>query len=166
MSRRAAGWALTSVLLGGALTACGGGTKAPTIDAPEFTAAAAALCAERLPPLRADITDDSPKEPAEVAPVVEARADDLKALVDDLREIDAPQSARAEIDAWLADWDTYVAVGRRYASSLRSDDPDAYSAVAAEGNGPQARISDFARANGFEACALDGVPLPERESPI
>lgn len=163
MRFRAAGLIVAAALLAGA---CGGGPEAQTIDDPQFTSAAQALCAEQLPPLRADITDDTPREPGEVAPVVDERADDLEAVVVELRRIDVDPAARAVVDGWFEDWDLYIDVGRRYADALRGGDPDEYSKVAAEGSEPQARISTFARTNDFEACALDGVPLPERESPI
>lgn len=163
MSRRAFTWLTAGLTLA---AACGGGPEAARIDDPAFTSGAGRLCAERLPPLRADVADDTPREPAEVAPLVEDRAEKLTALVDELAELEVSASARTEVDRWLTDWRTYVRVGRKYAAALRQGDPDGYSAVAEQGVGPQERISAFARTNGFEACALDGVPLPERESPI
>lgn len=112
------------------------------------------------------MADDETKEPGDVAPVVEDRALRLGAMVAELREIPVAEPARSAVRDWLADWDTYVNVGTRYADALRSGSPAEYSAVAMEGAGPQARISAFARTNRFDACALDGVPLPARESPI
>lgn len=143
--------------------ACGGGTVAPRIDDPEFAQRAEQICAKDLPPLRADLSDDEPREPDEVAPLIEARSESLDNLVDDLKAIEVQPEARPEIQSWFTDWDAYVEVGRRYATALEEGDPDRYSAVAEEGAGPQARISAFARANGFKSCALDGVPLPPRE---
>lgn len=143
--------------------ACGGGTDAPRIDDAKFARRAEEICAEALPPLRADLADDEAREPAEVAPTIEARAASLEELVDELRAVEAEPQARVEVESWLADWDAYVDVGRRYATALRGGDPDRYSAVSEEGLAPQARISAFARTNGFKSCALDGVPLPPRE---
>ncbi len=120
----------------------------------------------QLPPLRADIADDTPRDPADIAPLVENRAEKLGELVDDLEGLAVNGSARDEVENWLGDWREYVKVGRLYADALRKGDPEGYSAVAERGVGPQERISAFARVNGFEDCALDGVPLPERESPI
>lgn len=152
------------VLLG---PGCGSGApRAAEIEDENFVAAAEKVCARQLPPLRADVSDDTPREPGEVAPTVARRADALDELVADLRELELDESARAAVEEWLDDWDHYVDVGRRYAEALNSGDPERYSRVADEGAGPQARISAFARTNDMESCALDGVPLPERESPI
>ena len=145
------------------LTGCGNGPSAPRIDDPAFAERAERICAEELPPLRADLADDEPREPGEVAPTVEARAASLESLVRSLREVDVRPGARGEVDAWFSDWDRYVDVGRRYADALEAGDPKVYAEVADEGLAPQARISAFARANGFKSCALDGVPLPPRE---
>ena len=161
---------IRSILAIAALTAalggCGSEPTAPRISDAEFVRRAEALCARRLPPLRADVSDDEAREPTEVAPTVEDRADALEGLVEELDRIPVAEADSAEVAGWLRDWNTYVEVGRRYAAALRQGDPAEYSAVADEGLGPQARLSSFARANGFESCALDGVPLPERESPI
>ena len=148
------------------LTGCGNPPEGPRIEDASFTAAAAEICGKALPALRADVADDTPRQPVEVAPTVDERADSLADLVEELRAVDVEEAARPEVEAWLQDWDRYVEVGRRYAAALRSGDPDRYSSVAEEGRGPQERISAFARTNGMDSCALDGVPLPERESPI
>lgn len=145
------------------VAACGGGVDAPRIDDAAFASKAERICAADLPPLRADLTDDEPREPDDIAPTIEERAGSLERLVRTLRGLEVQPAARAEVDSWLADWDAYVDVGRRYARALRDGDPDEYSAVADEGLEPQARISAFARTNGFKSCALDGVPLPPRE---
>lgn len=145
------------------VTACGDEPDAPRIDDAAFARQAERVCAKELPPLRADLTDDEPREPGEVAPTIEARADSLDELVRALKAVEVQPDSRSEVEAWLGDWDAYIDVGRRYAEALREGDPDRYSAVADEGLAPQARISAFARTNGFESCALDGVPLPPRE---
>lgn len=143
--------------------ACGGGVDAPRVDDPTFARHAERICAKDLPPLRADLSDDEPREPEEVAPTIEARAESLEGLVGTLKAVEVQPGAQDEVESWLADWDAYIDVGRRYAKALRGGDPDQYSAVADEGLAPQARISAFARTNGFKSCALDGVPLPPRE---
>ena len=154
---------VTGTCLLALVTACGGQPDAPRIDDVAFARQAERVCAKELPPLRADLTDDEPREPEEVAPTIEARAEALDELVRTLQALEVQPGARSEVEAWLGDWETYIDVGRRYADALREGDPDQYSAVADEGLAPQARISAFARVNGFESCALDGVPLPPRE---
>ena len=152
----------TGALIALLAPACGG-VDAPRIDDPTFARNADQICAKDLPPLRADLSDDEPREPADVAPTIEARAESLEGLVRKLKAVEVQPGARREVGSWLAEWDTYIEVGRRYAEALREGDPDRYSAVANEGLVPQARISAFARTNGFKSCALDGVPLPPRE---
>lgn len=142
---------------------CGGPPEAPRIGDRSFVRSARELCARELPPLRADLADDEARQPSEVAPTVDARADALAEMVAELRKIPVAADDRDEVGDWLEDWDAYVSVGRRYAAALRDGDPNRYSAVADEGLEPQVRISAFARANGFDSCALDGVPLPPRE---
>ena len=164
--RRALLLPAVGVLLLGVGCGGGSGSEAARIEDPRFVAGASRICAAELPPLRADVADDTPREPADVAPTVEERAESLADLVDELRMVEVEEAARPEVEAWLRDWDRYVDVGRRYAAALRSGDPNRYSSVAEEGSGPQERISAFARTNDMEPCALDGVPLPERESPI
>ena len=161
MRRLSASVAATAVMaLAGA---CGGQPPAPTIEDPRFARQAEQICARDLQPLRADLSDDEPRQPAEVAPTIEARAASLEVLARKLRALRVQDAARPEVDNWLADWRRYIEVGRRYADALRGGDPDRYSAVADEGLEPQARISAFARTNGFDSCALDGVRLPPRE---
>jgi len=151
------------VVVGLMTSSCGGGPEAPRIDDPGFAQQAERICAKDFPPLRADLSDDEPREPGEIAPTVEARADSLEAIVRTLRELRVDPKARGAVDDWFTDWATYVGVGRRYADALREGDPERYSMVADEGLESQARISAFARANGFKSCALDGAPLPPRE---
>ena len=158
-SHRALAAAIAVSFLGG----CASTPDAPRISDQAFVDRAEGLCARELPPLRADLADDETRQPDEVAPTVEARADSLDAMVAALRELPVAAADRAEVNDWLEDWDAYVAVGRRYAAALRDGDPDRYSAVADAGMEPQVRISAFARVNGFDSCALDGVPLPPRE---
>ncbi|MBW3537429.1 MAG: hypothetical protein KY395_06645, partial [Actinobacteria bacterium] len=88
-----------------ALAACGSTPEVPRIEDASFTAAAREICAEVLPPLRADVSDDTPRQPGEVAPTVESRADSLEELVGDLRALEVEESARAEVEAWLEDWE-------------------------------------------------------------
>jgi len=150
------------VVVGLMTSSCGGGPEAPLIDDPGFAQQAERICAKEFPPLRADLSDDEPREPGEVAPTIESRAESVEAIVRTLRGLRVDPKARGPVDAWFADWATYVDVGRRYADALKEGDPERYSTVAEEGLEPQARISAFARANGFKSCALDGAPLPPR----
>ena len=156
--------ALVLGLCGALLAAgCGAELEAPRIDDSAFARRAEKICADELPPLRADLSDDEPREPAEVAPMVRDRAESLEAVVGALRDVPVQTEAQPDVSRWFSDWERYVEVGRRYADALEEGDPDRYSAVAEEGLEPQARISAFARVNGFKSCALDGVPLPPRE---
>lgn len=158
---------IATVALVLAVAACGGSTPvAPRITDVRFTTAAAKECARTLPPLRPDIGDDDPKEALEIAPVVADRAEALAALTARLRKIPVTAEDRPAATDWLSDWDRYVEVGRRYSRALTGDDPRVQTSIATLGEGPQRRISAFARVNKMEACALDGVPLPKRDSPL
>lgn len=125
-----------------------------TIDDPTFEAAAATLCAERIPPLRAvrreGNTDDNLEE--ETAAEIDRVANELAEVVEDMRTLPVRQADRAEITEWLGHFDDFVDAGRRYADALRTGDPDVYNEVDDDGVAPLKAISRFARANHLDAC--------------
>lgn len=131
-----------------------------------FVTTAAERCGNVLPALRPDLSDKTKRTAAEIAVLVDDRAVKLEAFIAILRRLPVEDSARAAVDEWFADWSGYLAVGRRYAEALRADDPERFQKIAREGDVIQQRISARARASDMDDCALDGVPLPERESPI
>lgn len=156
-----------ALLLAAALVSCGSDRPdvAPIEDR-AFVAAAIARCEQGLAPLRPDLKDKTKRTPAQVAVQVDKGADELEAFVETLRRLPVDGDGRGPVDEWFADWDQYVAAGREYADALRAGDPERYQQVARRGDEVQERISARARRSEMAACALDGVPLPERESPI
>lgn len=147
------------------LATCGGAAPvAQGVSDREFVSAADRRCAAVIPPLRPDLADEAHLTDSQVADLVDDRAGRLATLVGDLKTLDVDRADRERVAAWLSDWDRYLDVGRRYSAALRGGDPNVHTSVAQEGNGPLRRISAMARASGMDACALDGVPLPERRS--
>lgn len=134
---------------------------ARTVDDRGFTDAAEALCAERMPAIRAQPPqpgdDDTPSADEVLARRVERTAADLGTLVADLRTLPVAEPDRAETARWFADWDRFVDVGLHYAAALRRGGPAEYDPVAAEGDGPSRRIYAFAKANGMPTCVFEAA---------
>jgi hypothetical protein len=61
---------------------------------------------------------------------------------------------RARVEAWLDDWDEFVAVGRRYADAIADNDQDRYTRIDDEAVTIIQRIGRFARGNGIDDCVL------------
>lgn len=121
-----------------------------------FTDRAEAVCAESLPPLRAqrpEVREDT-GAPEEFARRVERAADGLAAVAGELRALPVDATDAAEVEAWLDDWDAYVGVGRRYAGRIRAGDEEATGEVESEASRLSTRIFVFARSNGMPSCAL------------
>lgn len=127
---------------------------ARTMRDAKFERAAKAVCAEKIPPLRAvrreERTDDDLEE--ETAAAVDRAASELEAVVADLRAFDVRPENAARVDAWLDEFDDYIAAGRHYAAAIREGDPAVYSEVDDEAVAPLRAISRFARANHLDAC--------------
>ena len=127
-----------------------------TVADVRFTDQAEAVCAAKLPPLREgrpEVREDTGTE-EEFAARVDRAADGLAGVIRDLRVIPVAPADAAEIEAWLEDWDAYVAVGRTYAERIRAGDENAPREIEGEGTRLSTAIFVFARANGMPACAL------------
>jgi hypothetical protein len=143
----------TAALLALLLTACGDSTPPKTISDAAFVKQANAVCAARVPQLRA------PEHKATSTTEVRAEnlvrtADGLAAVAAKLRTIDVRPADRPEVNAWLADWDRFVAVGRRYAAAVKANDPERFSKIDDEAIALTKKIGKFARGNGIDACIL------------
>ena len=122
----------------------------------QFTNRAEAVCAEKLPPLRAarpEQREDS-GTPAQFAARIDRAAEGLEAVARDLRALPVAAPDAAAVDGWLDDWEAYVAVGRGYADRLRAGDDESTAEVEAEGTRLSRSIFVFARSNGMPSCAL------------
>ena len=131
-----------------------------TVEDRAFTDAAQALCAERMPAIRRQppqVGDDEDRPSADeaLARRVGRTADDLGALVADLRALPVAEADADKVARWFAHWDEFVAAGHRYADALRTGDREEYTAVAAQAVEPSRRIYAFAHANGMPDCAAD-----------
>ena len=121
-----------------------------------FTDRAEALCAEALPPLRADRPEsrEDTGTPAAFARRIDRAAAGLERVAGDLRALPVAAADAAEVDAWLDDWDAYAAVGRRYADRIRTEDESAADEIEEQGSELSTGIFVFARSNGMPSCAL------------
>jgi hypothetical protein len=136
-----------------ALAACGDSIPPKTISDQAFVKAANKICAARIPPLRApqrkatSTTDLRPENLERVAAGLEDTAAELRGL-----EVQAED--KAEVDAWLKDWDQFVDVGRRYAAAVKAGDDERFSRIDDEAITLTKRIGKFARGNGIDDCIL------------
>lgn len=122
-----------------------------------FTNRAEAACKRSLPELRRQRPQlgDKPKDAAAlVADKVERTAEGLEKLVVKLRALPVAAVDQARVERWLADWDRYIAVGRRYTSALRRGDSDAPRRVAREADPLARRVYLFSRSNGMPTCVF------------
>jgi len=128
-----------------------------TMTDPTFEREAEAVCARTLPRLRAvrdknPSSDQSQKAANALADKVDGVSTKLSSFVVELRAIPVEEQNKAQVAAWLHQWDLYIAIGHRYADAVRSGNDKRYSAVAKEGVAPVRAIAKFARGNHIDAC--------------
>ena len=126
-----------------------------TMSDPQFVAAANALCTQKVRPLaeqRRSSGEGGSDSPRANARKIDRVADKLEAAVAELRALEHRPANNGEIDAWLAEFDAYIAAGRRYADALRSGDEAIYTKADDAAVEPLEAISRFARANLIDAC--------------
>ncbi|HEX2039219.1 MAG TPA: DUF2510 domain-containing protein [Acidimicrobiales bacterium] len=160
---RGVGSLLVGVLLVATLFAVRGdvpAVPARTVEDRAFTDAANALCAEAMPAIRRQPPQpgdrgDRPSAGERLARRVEGTADDLQALVIELRRLPVADPDRPQVERWLDDWDEFIGIGHRYADALRTARSAEYTRVAAEGDAPSRRIYAFAKANGMPDCVFE-----------
>lgn len=128
-----------------------------TVTDVRYTNQAQAACKRVLPELRRQRPQpgDKPKDEAEVvADKADQAANELTDLVVELRGLPVAGRDGARIDNWLDDWDSYIAVGRRYTAALRRGDNNAPRQVAQEADPLTRRVYLFSHANGMPECVL------------
>ncbi len=125
-----------------------------TMHDARFESAANELCAEKIPPLRAVKREDDSEDDLEqeTAKAIDNAATKLEGVVGELRILEVQPKNRSIVEAWLAEFDGYIAAGRHYADALRAGNPEVYTKVDDEAVAPLKAISDFARANHLDAC--------------
>ncbi|HUP70761.1 MAG TPA: hypothetical protein VM142_13235 [Acidimicrobiales bacterium] len=127
------------------------------VDDAAFTRRAESACRRVLPKLQAQRPQlgEKPKDEAElVASKVELTANGLEGLVTQLRALPVAAADEPRVDRWLDDWDTYIAVGRRYTADLRRGEDDAPARAARDGDPLTRRVYLFSRSNGMPSCVL------------
>jgi hypothetical protein len=133
--------------------ACSDDRPAATIDDPAFVRRANAVCAGSVPALRPPERGDS-----DTTALTARRLHDVAAGLEDvaerLRDVPVSTGAADQVDAWLDDWDRFVAVGRRYAEAVEADDPERQSEIDDEAVVLARRMGRFARGNRIDDCVL------------
>lgn len=83
--------------------------------------------------------------------VFEDMVADLWAETDDVIAADAEL-----VEAWLADWETYLGDRRAYADTLAGGTDPPFTVTARDGDGITSYIDIFAEVNGMPSCATPG----------
>lgn len=135
------------------LAGCGDDAPVATINDPTFVRRANAVCRERVPDLRAADRKATSTTRLRGA-TLDARADALAEVADELRELPVRPADADRVDAWLQDWDRFVEVGHRYAAAVEANDQEAYTEIDDEAVALSQRIGRFARGNGLDDCVL------------
>lgn len=126
----------------------------PTITDTAWISAADRVCGDRIAKLQEQRDEESKADDDEAANAarIGRAADGLTKVVADLRELRPNAANRAEVDAWLDQWDKFIEAGRDYAAALRRGDPDEYREVAKRGQDPAEAIRTFAFRNRIANC--------------
>ncbi len=140
------------VVLAGA--ACSDNSRpAATIDDPDFVRQANTVCKTTVAKLRAP--DRKAPSTTQLKPAtIDATADGLAAVASELRTLDVRAEDRGKVQAWLADWDRFIAVGHRYAAAVKAGDEERYTKIDDEAVDLAQRIGRFARGNRIDECIL------------
>lgn len=127
---------------------------ARTMTDPTFERSANALCASRIPKLRAVRRQGDTDKDLEqaTAKAVENAASKLTSVVAELRGLSVETKNATQVSAWFSHFDDYIKAGHDYAAALRTGNADVYNRVDDEGIAPLKAISHFARANHIDAC--------------
>jgi hypothetical protein len=111
----------------------------------------AALKAERPKPGTKE--GKEPGDHATVAAKVDDVADRLHTVAARLRSVPVVPDDRADVAAWLDEWDRYTDLGHQYADAVREDAPR-QTQLAEDGARAEQRITLFAQANKLNDCAF------------
>jgi hypothetical protein len=137
-----------------AVAACTDNSRpAATIDDPAFVRRANDVCRTTVPSLRAP-DRKAPSTTALQPATIEATADGLAAVAARLRTIPVRDEDASRVRAWLADWDRFISVGRRYAAAVEAGDEERYTKIDDEAIDLAQRIGRFAKGNRIDECIL------------
>lgn len=135
--------------------ALGPGRQPPhdRLEDPAFAIAAEARCSAALDDVAELPRAVEATSASERAEVVEQANDVFAAMLDDLGDLAPPGEDGEIVQAWLADWRTYLGDRAEYATALRSD-PAAPLLVSAKDREQITEYLDaFAKDNRMPACA-------------
>jgi hypothetical protein len=151
---RRLGGAAAVLLLACTAVACSDDSRpAATINDPAFVRQANTVCRTTVPKLRAP--DRRGPTTTELTPAtIDATADGLAAVAAELRTLPVRAADQARVQAWLADWDRFIAVGRQYAAAVKAGDDERYTKIDDEAIDVAQRIGRFARGNRIDECVL------------
>jgi hypothetical protein len=142
------------ILFALAAAGCSGNSRpAATIDDPAFVRQANTVCRTAVAKLRAP--DRKAPSTTELKPAtIDATAEGLAAVAAELRTIEVRAEDEARVQAWLADWDRFIAVGHQYATAVKAGNEESYTKIDDEAVDLAQRIGRFARGNRIDECIL------------
>lgn len=129
-----------------------------TLEDTAFPTAAEPRCAEARARLEA-LPSGIEAETAEArAASLDASTDVLDAMVSELRALAPPEDHpdAATIDAWLDDWERYLADRRDYAERLREDGSARFQLSDRNGQAVTVAMDNLANVNDMPSCATPG----------
>jgi hypothetical protein len=124
--------------------------KVPVLHDQAFVTAANHECALALDPTR---FNRAPADPAENAARIDSQATTLEGVAARLRALPVDPADQAAVADWLAAWDTFSAVGHRYAGEVRAGDKGA-GRVAQTATPARTKIDEFAAVNHLRSCGV------------
>ncbi len=135
------------------------GVKAPpdTLTDPAFAAAAEPVCAAAVVDLEALPHASTAKTPEERAATLELANTRLTQMVAELRTI-APMGApdSPTINAWLADWDTYLGDRAEYTTLLAQGETAQFQVTPRDNQTITKPMDNLAVVNGMLSCQTPG----------
>ena len=126
--------------------------RVPAIHDAAFLTAAKTDCQTDLEGSRQPPTTKAVSAAVE-ADRIDSLSTTLAGVAGELRSLPVDPRDQAAVNEWLDAWDAYTETGHRYATALRQGSKDA-SAVAAQAQGPRARMDSFAIVNHLTGCIV------------
>ena len=128
------------------------------LDDPAFTVAAEARCAVAVEEVRAVPSADQATDLDDRADQLVITTGILDEMVSDLRaQAPSPTIRDGElVDAWLDDWDTYIADRFIYIERLRAGEDTIFEVTARDGDQITAPLDLFATINRMPSCQAPG----------
>lgn len=127
------------------------------LDDPAFAAAAEPICAATLDDIDGLGLPTSVESPQERAEMVDEENVMLRAMVDDLSDLDRPGGDQGVwVTQWLDDWRIHIQDRQDWADDLRVGDDHAFRESDRGGGQISKTIDNFAEVNEMESCVTTG----------